>query len=120
MNFSSRYLKRLRKRAAESQKRQYPGDYVYTFVEGGEEFDYGVDYVECASCKFLSEQGAPELAPCLCVIDVLYSEKFGWGLVRTMTLAEGYEKCDFRFKKGGVTRVKVPEFMRWLYGPIES
>jgi len=116
INFSKRFLKGLQKRAAESQKRKYPGDYVYTFVEGdGKEFDYGVDYTECAGCKFLKEQGAPELAPYLCPIDILYSEKLGWGLVRTMTLAEGYEKCDFRFKKGGKTKVAVPESMKWLY-----
>ena len=107
--FSRRYLRRLRKRAAESQKRQYPGDYAYTFVEGdGETFDYGVDYTECATCKFLNEQGAPALAPYLCAVDCLYSEALGWGLVRTMTLAEGAEKCDFRFKKDGETRVAVP------------
>ena len=50
-------------------------------------------------------EGAPELAPYLCLIDILYSEKFGWGLMRTTTLADGDERCDFRFKKGGETRV---------------
>lgn len=33
----------------------------------------------------------------------------GWGLARTMTLAEGAEQCDFRFKKDGDTRVAMPE-----------
>jgi hypothetical protein len=32
----------------------------------------------------------------------------GWGLRRTMTLAEGGERCDFRFKKGGETCVPIP------------
>jgi hypothetical protein len=105
-NFSNKHLKELKKRAVESQTHHYPQDYVFTFVEGdGEEFDYGIDYAECAGWEFLKQQEAPELAPYLCVIDILYSETFGWGLVRTMTLAEGYEKCDFRFKKGGKTRV---------------
>lgn len=113
MTFSRRYLRRLRKRAAESQKRQYPGDYVTVLVEGaGEEFDFGVDYMECATCKFLSEQGAPELAPYLCAVHEMYSEALGWGLMRTMTLAEGHEKCDFRFKRGGVTRVAIPQSLR--------
>lgn len=109
MTFSARYLRRLRKRAAESQARQYAGDYVYTVVEGdGEAFDYGVDYTECATCKFLKDQDAFELAPYLCAADILYSEALGWGLVRTTTLAEGAARCDFRFKKGGETRVAVP------------
>lgn len=102
MTFSRSYLKKLQKRAAESQKRQYPEGYVYAFVAGdGTRFDYGVDYAECAACKFLKEQDAFELAPYLCTVDKLYSEMFGWGLTRTMTLAEGYAKCDFRFSVAG-------------------
>lgn len=113
MTFSRRYIRRLRKRAAESHERRYPGDYVYTFVEGdGETFDHGVDYLECATCKFLQQQGASELGPYLCVADLLYSEVLDWGLIRTKTLAEGAEKCDFRFKKGGPTRVAVPASLR--------
>ena len=105
-NFSGRHIRDLRRRAEESQRRLYPGDYVYSFVEGdGEGFDYGVDYTECASVKFLEAEGAPELAPYLCLIDILYSERFDWGLRRTTTLAEGGARCDFRFKRGGETRV---------------
>jgi hypothetical protein len=110
MTFSRRYLRRLQKRAAESWERRHPGDYVYTFVPGdGETFDYGVDYAECAGYKFLKEQGAAELAPYICPADILYSQALGWGLQRTTTLAAGGERCDFRFKRGGETRVAVPE-----------
>jgi len=110
MTFSRRYLRRLQKLAAKSWERRYPGDYVYTFVPGdGETFDYGVDYAECAGSKFLREQGAAELAPYICPADILYSEALGWGLQRTTTLAAGGERCDFRFKRGGETRVVVPE-----------
>lgn len=113
MTFSPIYLKRLQARAQESQARPYPDGYVYRFVPGdGETFDYGVDYEQCATCKFLEKQGASELAPYLCAADELYSEMLGWGLVRTTTLAEGYERCDFRFKRGGETRVVVPQALR--------
>jgi hypothetical protein len=119
LNFSRFYLGRLQKRAAESHLRQYPDGYVYDFIEGdGETFDYGVDYLECASCKFLARQGAPELAPYLCPVDILYSDALGWGLVRTQTLAEGAPKCDFRFKKGGQTNVAVPVSMRSIVARI--
>jgi hypothetical protein len=104
--FSPLFLRRVRKRAAESQKRQYPGGYVFTYVEGdGRDFDWGIDYAECSSCKLLKAQDAMELAPYICAIDKVTSELLGWGLTRTMTLAEGFEKCDFRFKKGGETSV---------------
>ncbi len=112
INFSQDYYSKLNERAFESHKRIYPGDYVYNYVPGdGKTFDYGVDYIECGGLKFLQEQGASELAPYLCTTDLLYSRAFGWGLSRTMTLAQGAERCDFRFKKGGKTHVRVPRAM---------
>jgi len=111
--FTRWFLGRLKKRATESQERKYPGGYVLTHVEGnGQDFDYGIDYTECASCKFLSVQNAFELAPYVCAVDKVASEMMGWGLSRTMTLAEGREKCDFRFKKGGKTDVAMPQSLR--------
>lgn len=105
--FSPLFTWRLKKRAKESQERKYPGGYVFTFIKGdGQTFDYGLDYIECAGCKFLSQQGAPELAPFLCELDRTSSEILGWGLTRTMTLAKGHTKCDFRFKKGGKTNIE--------------
>lgn len=108
--FSPWFKERIRKRATDTQLRRYPGNYVLTYVEGdGREFDYGVDYLECASCKLLEAEDALELAPYVCAVDKIASELLGWGLARTMTLAEGSHKCDFRFKKGGETRVVVPQ-----------
>ena len=113
VNFSRRYMDGAKKRAIASHARPYPEGYVVDFVEGdGKTFDYGIDYLECASCKFLAKQGAFEIAPYLCPVDILYSDALGWGLTRTMTLAEGAEKCDFRFKKGGKTNVAVPAAMQ--------
>lgn len=107
MSFSTRYLRNLRQRAEASQKNPYPRGYVAIFVEGdGVNFDFGVDYQRCATLTFLQEQGAAELNPYLCACDYLYSEMLGWGLTRTTTLSEGGDRCDFRFKRGGPTRVK--------------
>ena len=104
--FSPLFLRRVRKRAAESQKLQYAGGYVFTYIAGdGRDFDWGIDYLECSSCKLLKAQDAMELAPYICAVDKISSDLLGWGLMRTMTLAEGFEKCDFRFKKGGETSV---------------
>ncbi len=113
MNFSRRHLDGLQRKAIESHQHIYPDGYVFDFIEGdGKTFDYGVDYLECGSCKFLAKQGAPELASYLCPVDILYSEALGWGLTRTMTLAEGAERCDFRFKRGGKTNIVVPLALR--------
>lgn len=112
----SRWLRRLaKKRAIKSQQREYPGNFVLTYVEGdGREFDYGIDYTECANCKFLRAENAFELAPYVCATDQPISKLVGWGLTRTMTLAEGFPKCDFRFKKGGETHVVIPQSLQTL------
>ena len=65
-------------------------------------------YLECATYNILKEQGAHELGQYLCAADKFYSDTFGWELKRTMTLTEGYEKYDFRFKRGGETRIAIP------------
>ncbi len=107
MSFSPRYKSNLRQRAEASQKNPYPRGYIAFYVEGdGVNFDFGVDYHRCATLTFLQEQGAAGLAPYLCACDYLYSEMLGWGLSRTTTLAEGGDVCDFRFKRGGPTRIK--------------
>ncbi len=107
-SFTPAYRLGLRYYSWLSHKRKYPLDYVFDYLPGdGVAFDYGVDYQECVSCKFLARENALEIAPYLCTADILYSERWGWGLIRTRTLATGDAVCDFRFKKGGETRVKV-------------
>lgn len=107
--FSPWFTGRLKKYAAESKLRKYPGGYVLDYVEGdGRNFDYGIDWTECGFCKFLRAQNAIELAPYVCAADKAASDMMGWGLTRTMTLSEGREKCDFRYKKGGTTNVAPP------------
>lgn len=92
---------RVKKLAERAQKREYPGDWVWSYVEGdGVEFDFGVDFIECGVCKFFKKQGAEEFVPYLCLLDFPGSKASGSGLARTMTIAEGGEKCDFRFKRG--------------------
>ena len=108
--FSRWFKGRLQKRAALSRERKYPAGYIVAFVRGdGTEFDYEFDYIECAVLNFYRQQGAAELVPYVCAIDKIASEKLGWGLRRTMTLAEGGAMCDFQFKKGGETCVAIPQ-----------
>jgi len=91
------------------RKRRYPGDWIYEFVEGnGVEFDYGYDFVECGSQKLYHAHGADEFLPFYCFLDFPMSKASGLGMIRTMTLAEGYEKCNFRYKKGRKTFPEWP------------
>jgi hypothetical protein len=95
-------MKRRRERAERSQERRYAEDWVYVFVEGdGETFDYGYDFSECSTQKLYHAQGADEFLPFYCFLDFPKCELVGLGLSRTMTLAEGYDRCDHRFRIGG-------------------
>lgn len=95
--------------ARKSQERRYPKDWVWKFVKGdGVEFDYGYDFLECGTQKLYHDQGADEFLPFYCFLDFVTSKTSGRTLIRTMTLAEGHDKCDFRFKKGGKTDQNWP------------
>ena len=108
--FSSLFRKTIKKRGIMTHQRRYPANFVLNYVEGdGQEFDYGVDYLECANCKFLQAENAFEIAPYVCATDKPISELMGWGLYRTTTIADGSPTCKFRFKKGGKTQVEIPQ-----------
>ena len=104
---------RLKKAADKSQEGRYPGGWVSVYIEGdGEEFDFGIDYLECGLCKFYHQQGADEFTPYLCQFDYVQQSAMRAGFFRSMTLAEGAERCDFRWKRGSETRAGWPP--HWL------
>lgn len=104
--YGKKYEEKLRRASAVSQKRKYPGDFVSYFIGGNnEEFDYGLDITECGICKLYAAYGAEKLSRYMCLSDFVVSKTFNRGLVRYKTIAEGAEKCDFRFKKGRKTFV---------------
>jgi len=106
LKYGTSYQERWKEQAARSQQCQYPGDWVFTYVEGdGEEFDYGLDFTECGIYKLYHAYDADELTPYMCLSDEVVSRAFDRGLVRYTTIAEGAEKCDFRYKRDRETFV---------------
>ncbi|MBN1881556.1 MAG: L-2-amino-thiazoline-4-carboxylic acid hydrolase [Deltaproteobacteria bacterium] len=95
----SGYCQKRRKQQAErSQRKTYPGDWVYRFVEGdGKTFHYGIDYTECGICTLYESENAREFTPFLCDIDYITFDAFGIGLHRAKTLGKGDDLCNFRF-----------------------
>jgi hypothetical protein len=108
----SRFLMRRVKRRAERQEQLKFGEFEIKYLVGdGTEFDWGVDYVACGNYNLATTLGAEEFAPYICMSDIALGNALDWGLIRTQTLADGCESCDFRFKKGSKTRIssKTPE-----------
>ena len=62
---------------------------------------YGIDIVECGICKLFQKHHYAKYATILCEVDEITSGLAGLQLIRTGTIANGAEKCDFRFKLQG-------------------
>jgi hypothetical protein len=95
----------IRYAAKVSIEKRFPEDWVYEFIDGNDEFDLGMDFTECGIQKLYHKYGADEFTPYLCAMDILMSECGNLGLHRTQTLAEGGDRCDFRYKYGRETKI---------------
>lgn len=109
--FSGLMKRRVKQRAAKGEPLQLGAFQVRYLLGDGEDFDWGVDYLACGNYEFMKAQGAEEFAPYVCMSDIALGEALGWGLTRTETLADGCDRCDFRFKKDGGTHItsQTPE-----------
>jgi hypothetical protein len=109
--FHRTVIEQRRRRAIASQARRCPDDWVFDVVDGdGRTFEWGIDYRECGVVKYLKREGAPELAPYLCWLDYPGYAAMGVKLIRTQTIAQGGQRCDFRFSRGRPVQVE-PEFL---------
>jgi len=108
----SRLVSKIVARRARNKQKVCFGDFEIEYLIGErDEFDFGVNYLQCGNLNFVKRHGAEEFAPYVCMSDIALSEAMGWGLVRTQTLADGCPHCDFRFKKDAVTQIssKTPQ-----------
>jgi hypothetical protein len=60
---------------------------------------YGVDILECGICKLYKKHNYEQYASILCEVDEITSNIAGLKLIWTGTIANGANKCDFRFMK---------------------
>ena len=97
--FSEKHMAARRKWSKETYARKYPNDWVVDVLEMTDDYDFGFDYHECGVCKLCQDEGCFEYAKYLCRLDYMTSDMMGIRLVRTKTLADGDEKCDFRFSR---------------------
>jgi hypothetical protein len=102
-NYFSNSGKQKKKAAALlSQKKRYPGDWVFRYEEGdGRTFDYAVIYSECALKKFWTSQDLKEFVPYLCLCDYAIWRAVGIEVKRSKTLGNGSSECDFKYLKKG-------------------
>lgn len=93
------------------------GNFKLEYLDGdGVDYDFGINYSKCGHHVFLKKQNAEEIFPYVCLSDIALSNALGWGLIRTQTIADGCDYCDFRFKKGGITKIssKTPKVQEMI------
>jgi hypothetical protein len=102
----SAVVRGIARRRARKNLQERIGDFEVRYLAGdGSDFHFGVDYLHCGNQELVKKLGAEEFAPYVCMSDIPLSEALDWGLTRTQTLGDGCNHCDFRFKKGGETRI---------------
>ena len=97
--FSPKKMEQRRKWSRETHEKKYENDWVVDVLEKTPDYEFGFDYLECGVCKLGRDEGCPELAKYLCRLDYMTTDMMGVRLKRTMTLAEGKPRCDFRFSR---------------------
>ncbi len=78
-------------------RRVFSAPFVHRYLDS----DDGVawDVTRCPFADYFAEQGVPELtAHAACNLDYRAADEIGVGLVRTQTIADGSDHCDFRWK----------------------
>ena len=109
--FSGLMKKITARRARKGEKGRF-GEFEIEYLAGEEDdFNFGVNYLQCGNYNFAVKHGGAAFAPYICMSDIALSDAMGWGLTRTQTLADGCSYCDFRFKEGAPTQIssKTPE-----------
>ncbi|MCE7748430.1 MAG: L-2-amino-thiazoline-4-carboxylic acid hydrolase [Candidatus Heimdallarchaeota archaeon] len=103
--FSSFIKNNLKKKNTLLNQKAFSENWKMEFIDGdGVEFDWGMDFSECAVKKFYDEHEGGELLPYVCMSDYAMFEYLkNVEFIRTQTMGGGAPCCDFRFKKGGST-----------------
>jgi hypothetical protein len=109
MTFGPLSKLKMRMVAYRSQHSPYPDDSRCTYLEGDRiEFDWGMDYTQCATDILYAKYDAVDLMINLtCKYDYIPGKAFNIGYFRTMSLPEGAPMCDLRWKWG--KEVIMPE-----------
>ena len=101
-HFSNSGKQKKKAAALLSQEKRYPADWVFRYAEGdGSTFDYEIIYSECALHKFWVSQDLREYVPYLCLCDYAIWQIIGIEVVRTKTIGNGDDECDFKYIKKG-------------------
>ena len=111
MQFGPKAEKKMRWEAFKTKLRLYPDNYIMTFRKGdGTDFDWGLDYTQCANCALYNKYGEAGdlLFHMVCKMDYVAGKALYAGYHRTTQLSTGGTMCDLRWKQG--VESIIPEY----------
>lgn len=86
--------------AAIAERSREPGGFVMERVDRAPDVLLALDVHRCPLAELFARHGAPEVGPRICKLDDVMVEAFdGVELQRTGTIANGAERCDFRYRR---------------------
>lgn len=97
--FDPKEIDRYVRGAKRSKERRYPMDWVFDFSYDLSVPEYYVTHHECGVCKIGKQEDLMFLTPHMCVMDYPTIEYKGGKLIRTKTLGNGDDCCDFHVVK---------------------
>ncbi len=97
--FDQKEIGKYVKGSIRSQKKAYPMDWVFDFSYDLSVPEYFVTYHECGVCKIAKQEDLMFLMPHMCVMDYPTIEYKGGKLIRSETLGNGDDCCDFHVIK---------------------
>lgn len=103
--FSEKMMRQKTIAAERSQKREYSTDWVFTHeIKGPDE--HITTFRQCAICELGKREDCFALVKYICKIDFITYDQMGANLIRTQTLADGDDVCEFHVVKK--TNVRHP------------
>ncbi len=97
--FDKKEIDRYVKGSIRSKQKRYPMDWVFDFSYDLSVPEYYVTHHECGVCKIAKQEDLMFLTPHMCVMDYPTIEYKGGKLLRTKTLGNGDDCCDFHVVK---------------------
>ena len=97
--FDKKEIDRYVKGSIRSKQKRYPMDWVFDFSYDLSVPEYYVTHHECGVCKTAKQEDLMFQTPHMCVMDYPTIEYKGGKLLRTKTLGNGDDCCDFHVVK---------------------
>ncbi len=85
----------------EAEKSGHPDGFIARIVTDKASthcLGYGIDILQCGICKQFQKHNYARFTSILCEVDHLTTSLAGLEMIRQGTIAQGAERCDFRYK----------------------